>query len=104
MYAIVEMGGKQYKVEKDKTIAVDLLQANNDETLTIDKVIMVVDGDKILVGQPYLSNVQVKAKVAGMVRGQKVRGIKFRKRKNYTRTIGHKQPYTSITIVDMLVK
>lgn len=104
MYAIVEIAGKQYKVEKDKTIAVDLLQANNDETLTIDKVMMVVDDDKILVGQPYLSNVQVKAKVAGTVRGQKVRGIKFRKRKNYTRTIGHKQPYTSITIVDMSVK
>jgi large subunit ribosomal protein L21 len=104
MYAIVEIAGKQYKVEKDKTIAVDLLQANNDETVTIDKVMMLVDGDKVLVGQPYLSNVQVKAKVGGKVRGQKVRGIKFRKRKNYTRTLGHKQPYTSITIVDMSVK
>jgi len=104
MYAIVEIAGKQYKVEKDKTIAVDLLEANNDETVTIDKVMMLVDGDKVLVGQPYLSNVQVNAKVAGVVRGQKVRGIKFRKRKNYTRTIGHKQPYTSITIVDMSVK
>jgi len=104
MYAIVEIAGKQYKVEKDKTIAVDLLEANNDETVTLDKVMMLVDGDKILVGQPYLSNVQVNAKVEGVVRGKKVRGIKFKKRKNYTRTLGHKQPYTSITIVDMSVK
>lgn len=104
MYAIVEIAGKQYKVEKDKTIAVDLLEAKDDETIAIDKVMMFVDGDKVLVGQPYLPNVQVKAKVSGMVRGDKVRGMKFKKRKNYARTLGHKQPYTSITIVDMSVK
>ncbi len=104
MYAIVEIAGKQYKVEKNKTIAVDLLEAKDDETVAIDKVMMLVDGDRVLVGQPYLSNVQIQAKVGGVVRGKKVRGIKFKKRKNYTRTIGHKQPYTSITIVDMSVK
>ncbi len=104
MYAIVEIAGKQYKVEKDKTIAAPLLEAKDDETIAIDKVMMLVDGDRVLVGQPYLSNVEVKAKVGGVVRDRKVRGMKFKKRKNYSRTLGHKQPYTSITIVDMSVK
>jgi len=104
MYAIVEIAGKQYKVEKDKTIAVDLLNSKENETISIDKVMMFVDGEKVLVGQPYLSNVIVQAKVAGQIKGEKVRGIKFKKRKNYTRTLGHKQPHTSITIVDMSVK
>ncbi len=104
MYAIVEIAGKQYKVEKNKTLAVDLLDSKENETIALDKVIMFVDGENVLVGQPYLSNVLVQAKVDGMIRGEKVRGIKFKKRKNYTRTLGHKQPYTSITIVDMSVK
>lgn len=104
MYAIVEIAGKQYKVEKDKTVAVDKLDAKDNNEIAIDKVIMFVDGEKVLIGQPYLSNVVVKAKVDGMVRGKKVRGIKFKRRKNYTRTFGHKQHYTSITIVDMSVQ
>lgn len=104
MYAIVEVAGKQYKVEKDKSIVVDTLEGDDSSTIAIDKVMMVVDGENVIVGQPYLSNVLITATIDSKVRGEKVRGIKFKKRKNYTRTLGHKQPYTRITIVDMSVK
>ncbi|MBN1499308.1 MAG: 50S ribosomal protein L21 [Spirochaetes bacterium] len=98
MYAIVEIAGKQYKVEKDLVIDVDKLKAKDSNSIDVDKVLMFVDGDKVMVGKPYLSNVKVKATVVSDVKGKKVRGIKFEKRKNYTRTLGHRQQYTQLKI------
>jgi large subunit ribosomal protein L21 len=100
MYAIIEVNGKQYKVEKDITINVDTINDGR-ETITLDKVLMFVDGDKVMVGQPYLNNVKVTAKNLGVIRGKKVRGIKFKKRKNYTRTLGHRQDYLQLKINDL---
>ncbi len=103
MYAIVEVAGKQYKVEKDKTVNVDLIDKSQGDDITLDRVLMVVDGEKSLVGKPYLSNVKISAKVMGIVRGKKVRGVKFKKRKNYTRTLGHTPEYTTLKIADLSV-
>lgn len=103
MYAIVEIAGKQYKVEKDMTLAVDKLKGKEGD-LTLDKVLMYVDGDKVLVGQPYLDNVSVSASVLEIFKAKKVRGIKFKKRKNYTRTLGHRQEMTKLKIKDVAVK
>lgn len=102
MYAIIEIGGKQYKVEKDAVIKVDKTDDQND-TISLDKVLMYADGDNILVGQPYLDNVKITAKNCGLVKGNKVRGIKFKKRKNYTRTLGHRQEYLQLKINDLQV-
>ncbi len=102
MYAIVEIAGKQYKVEKDATVNVDKLD-NAKEDVTFDTVLLLADGDKIQVGQPYLKNVKIKAKLLGNIKGDKVRGIKFKKRKNYTRTLGHRQVYTQLKINDLVV-
>jgi len=102
MYAIIEFGGKQYKVEKDMTINVDKVE-NQGETITLDKVLMYADGDNVMIGKPYLSNVKVTAKNCGSVKGDKVRGIKFKKRKNYTRTLGHRQNYLQLKINDLLL-
>jgi large subunit ribosomal protein L21 len=102
MYAIVEISGKQYKVEKDILINVDKLEDKN-ETIALDKVLMYVDGDKVLVGQPYLKNVKITATNKGQIKGKKVRGIKFKKRKNYTRTLGHRQDYSQLVIKELAV-
>ncbi len=104
MYAIVEIGGKQYRVEKDVTLNVDKIKAQESGNITIDKVLMFVDGDKVLVGQPYLDNVKVSMDVIGPVKGKKVRGIKFKKRKNYTRTLGHRPLYLQMKVKELSVK
>ncbi len=104
MYAIVEIAGKQYKVEKDAIINVDKLEANADDDLVVDKILLYANGDQVLIGQPYLQNVKVKAKVLGTIKGDKVRGVKFGKRKRFTRTIGHRQTYSQIRIGELSAK
>jgi large subunit ribosomal protein L21 len=98
MYAIVEISGKQYKVKKDMVLNVDKIKGHNSKDYAVENVLMCVDKDKVMVGKPHLTNVKIKAKVLGDVKGRKVRGIKFKKRKNYTRTLGHRQEYTQLKI------
>ncbi len=100
MYAIVEIAGKQYKIEKDAVINVDRLK-KSDSSITLDKVLLYSNDNDIRVGKPYLSNVQVKAEVLGEIKGNKVLGVKFKKRKNYTRTIGHRALYSQIKISEL---
>ena len=102
MYAIVEIGGKQYRVEKDMTVNVDRMEAPSGD-LVLDKILLFADGEKILIGQPYLSNVKVKAQFLGERKGKKVRGIKFKKRKNYTRTMGHRTIFSQLKISELAV-
>ncbi len=101
MYAIVEIKGKQYKVEKDTTVNIDKLDDNTEE-ITLDKVLLISKDGEVKVGNPYIANASVKAKVVGNVQGRKVRGVKFKKRKNYTRTVGHRQLYSQIRINDLI--
>ncbi len=103
MYAIVEISGKQYKLEKDATVNVDKLESNENDLLTLDKVLLYADGENIMIGQPYLSNVKVEARVIGNLKGKKVRGIKFKKRKNYTRTLGFRPEFSQLKINNFLV-
>jgi large subunit ribosomal protein L21 len=102
MYAIVEITGKQYKVEKDATINVDRIKDLQAGELKIDKVLLYSGDGTVQIGQPYLKNVTVKAEVLGEFKGRKVRGIKFKRRKNYTRTMGHRHAYTKIKIKDLV--
>ncbi len=102
MYAIVEIAGKQYKVEKDVIVNVDRLK-NADENITIEKVLLYSNGGDIRVGQPYLDNVKVKAEILGEIKGKKVQGVKFKKRKNYTRTLGHRPLYSQLKISELVV-
>lgn len=103
MYAIVEVSGKQYKVEKDMTLNVGMIKDKETGDVTLDKVLMVVDNERIMIGEPYLKNVKVTAKVLGMVKGKKVRGIKFKRRKNYTRTLGHRPKYSRLKIENLSI-
>jgi large subunit ribosomal protein L21 len=98
MYAIIQIGNKQYKVSKDMTIDVDKVKGSVEP-----KVLMFVDGDKVLVGSPYLSNVKIKTETLEEVQGKKVLGVKFKKRKNYTRTVGHRAHYIRLKIAELSV-
>jgi len=100
MYAIVEIAGKQYKIEKDAVINVDRLK-KTDSNITLDKVLLYSNDSDVRIGKPYLNNVQIKAEVLGEIKGNKVFGVKFKKRKNYTRTIGHRTIFSQIKISDV---
>jgi len=98
MYAVIETGGKQYRVEQGQRIKVEKLNADEGATVDLDKVLLVADGEDIKVGAPYLSGGKVTATVASHGRGKKVTIIKFRRRKHYGKKQGHRQAYTELEI------
>ena len=98
MYAIVEIAGKQYMVEKDMFLLVDKIKGHTATTLDIEKVLLCSDGAKVSVGKPYVSGAKVSASVVATVKGKKVRGFKFKRRKKYRRTLGHRQQYFQVKI------
>ncbi|WP_368652198.1 50S ribosomal protein L21 [Ornithinibacillus sp. 4-3] len=97
MYAIIETGGKQVKVVEGQEIYVEKIDANTDETVTFDKVLL-VGGDDVKVGVPYVEGATVTAKVEKQGRQKKVTIIKFKPKKNYSRKQGHRQPYTKLVV------
>ena len=97
MYAIIETGGKQVKVVEGQEILVEKVNAEANETVTFDKVLF-VGGDDVKVGAPYVEGVTVTAKVEEQGRQKKITVYKFKKRKNYSRKQGHRQPYTKLVI------
>ncbi len=103
MYALVEYKGKQYKAEKDAQIAVDRLDVESGKSIDIDTVVLVNDGDKISVGAPYVKGAVVKAVVENTFKDKKVLVYKYKSKKDYHRTIGHRQQYTNIRITDIIV-
>lgn len=98
MYAIVELNGKDYKVEEGKYITVDLLSQDIDSAIEIDKVKMVVDGDNSKIGAPFLDGAKVTAKVLSHFKDKKVIVFKMKRKKGYRRKNGHRQQYTRIQI------
>ncbi|WP_017472714.1 50S ribosomal protein L21 [Amphibacillus jilinensis] len=97
MYAIIETGGKQVKVEEGQSIYVEKLAAEAGESVTFDKVLF-VNGDDVKVGAPFVEGASVSAKVEKQGRQKKVTIYKFKPKKNYHRKQGHRQPYTKVTI------
>ncbi len=97
MYAIIETGGKQIKVEEGQEVFVEKVAADQDETVTFDKVLF-VGGDDVKVGAPYVEGASVTAKVAKHGRQKKITVFKYKPKKNYHRKQGHRQPYTKLVI------
>lgn len=97
MYAIIETGGKQVKIEEGQEIMVELLEGEAGETVTFDKVLF-VGGDDTKVGTPYVEGATVTGKIEEHGRGQKIIVFKYKPKKNYRRKQGHRQPYTKVTI------
>lgn len=99
MYAVVETGGKQYKVSVDQLVNVERLDANVGDKVDL-KVLMIVDGDKVKAGDDVKKSV-VEAEVVEHGKEKKIVVFKYKAKKNYRRTQGHRQPYTTLKIVSI---
>jgi large subunit ribosomal protein L21 len=104
MYAIVENGGKQYKVSHGETIKVEKLSLEKGSDITLDKVLMVNKEDKSIYGSPYVNGAKVIASVEGTGKARKVIVYKQRPRRVYRKLRGHRQPYTSLKIKEIVLE
>ena len=98
MYAVIVTGGKQYRVSQGDKVRVEKLDVAEGDSVELDKVLMVVDGDDIKIGAPVLEGGKVTAEVKAHGRGDKVEIIKFRRRKHHLKRQGHRQAYTELEI------
>jgi large subunit ribosomal protein L21 len=102
MYALVEYKGKQYKAEKGAQIQVDKIDAEKGSKIDIDTVLMVSDGEKATVGTPYVKGAKVQIVVGETFKDKKVIVYKYKSKKDYHRTIGHRQRYTMVTVENIV--
>ena len=101
MFAVLNTGGKQYKVSKGDLIAVEKLESNVGDKVTLDQVLMVGEGEDIEVGSPYVSSCKVTGEVVEQGKGTKIIVFKKKRRKNYRRKNGHRQLYTQLKITEI---
>ena len=98
MYAIIESCGKQYKVAEGDVVFFEKLDTEEGKKVTFDKVILVSDEGKVEIGNPYVKGAKVEGKVVAHGKGKKIIVFKYKAKKNYRRTQGHRQPYTKVEI------
>ena len=101
MYAIIETGGKQYKVNEGDVIYVEKLEVNEGDTVTFDCVKAISMGEDFKVGAPTVEGATVTANVVANGKGKKIHVIKYKAKKNEKKKIGHRQPYTKVQIVSI---
>lgn len=101
MYAVIQTGGKQYKVSPGDMVRVEKLDAKPGDTVEIKDVYLVADGDKVNVGKPTLASAKVTAEVVGVGRGEKLLIFKHRRRKGFRKTTGHRQNLTTIKVKEI---
>jgi large subunit ribosomal protein L21 len=103
MYAVLETGGKQYRVAPGETVEVDRLEAEAGKPVTLDRVLFVSDDSRLSIGAPTVANAAVVADVIEHFRGDKKIAFKMKRRKGYHRTVGHRQEMTRIKISEIKV-
>lgn len=103
MYAIIETGGKQYRVEKDDIIDIELTSAAEDKKVEFKQVLFLSDGEKISVGTPTVANCTVIGQVEQEVKGPKVISFHYRRRKDSKKKVGHRQKYLRVKITDIKI-
>lgn len=101
MYAVIEACGKQYKVEEKDVVFFEKLDAEEGKKVTFDKVILVSNGGKVQVGNPYVKGVKVEGKVVAHGKGKKIIVFKMKAKKNERKKQGHRQPYTKVEITSI---
>lgn len=102
MYAVIESGGKQYQVSSGTVIEVEKLPVEPGKEIEIDRVLMVVDGENVKIGRPFVEGARVKALVQGHFKGPKIIVFKYRPKKRYRRKKGHRQIYTRLLIKEIV--
>jgi len=103
VYAVVETGGKQYKVSAGETVEVDKLSLEVGEKVELDRVLLLSDGEDVRVGQPTVEGAKVLATVTDHVKGPKLIVFKYRPKQRYRRKKGHRQTYTRLTVDEIVV-
>ncbi len=103
MYALVDYKGKQYKAEKGAILMVDKLNVESGAKIDIDSVLLVSDGDKVSVGTPYVNGAKVSVVVEDTFKDKKIIVYKYKSKKDYHRTIGHRQQYTKVRVEDIVL-
>ncbi len=103
MYAIIETGGKQYKVESGSVVYVEKLDAQQDDTVSFNVVAVGTQGD-FVTGNPYVSNAEVSGKVIKNGKGKKITVSTYKPKKGEKRKLGHRQPYTKVEITSVDLK
>jgi len=101
MYAVIQTGGKKYRVNKGLKLKVEKLDVAEGDSVELDKVLMVANGDDVKIGTPYVDGGKVTAKVVSHGRGKKVKIIKFKRRKHHLKRQGHRQAFTELEITDI---
>lgn len=101
MYAVFMSGGKQYRVQSGGMLRLEKLAMEEGATVEFDKVLLVGEGENVAVGSPYVEGGRVLGKVKSHGKGKKIRVIKFKRRKGYRRTLGHRQVYTEVEITNI---
>ena len=96
MYAVIQTGGKQYRVSEGDTVKVEKIVAEQGAVVDFDQVLLVADGDDVKVGKPYVEGGKVSATVESHGRGKKVMIVKFRRRKHHRKRQGHRQSFTAL--------
>jgi large subunit ribosomal protein L21 len=101
MYAVIQTGGKQYRVAEGETLRVEKLSANTGDKLSFSPLLFADDGGNVQIGKPNVSGIHVEAEVLGQGLGDKILIYKYKRRKSYRRKTGHRQPFTALKIVSI---
>lgn len=104
MYAVIISGNKQFRVTEGQTLKIEKLPAEVGSKVTFDQVLMVMDGDNVKVGAPYIKGCTVSADVVEQGRHDKIRIVKFRRRKHHMKQMGHRQYFTAVKITGIQTK
>lgn len=102
MYAVIQTGGKQYRVEPGQTLSVEKLPGEKGDAVQFDEVLLVSNEDKLEIGRPHVKGASVKAEIVEQGKDEKVIVYKQQRRKNYRRRYGHRQLYTSVKINEVV--
>lgn len=103
VYAIIESGGKQYRVEPGAVVALERIPGDVGSRVELDRVLLISDGTTVKIGKPMLSGARVVTEIVAQTRGEKIDVFKFKRRKKYRRKTGHRQELTKVRIAEILV-
>lgn len=101
MYAVIVTGGKQYRVEEGQTLKVEKIETATGESINLEKVLLIGNGDDVKIGQPIVAGATVTAEIVAHGRHKKVKIIKFRRRKHSMKQMGHRQWFTELRITSI---
>ena len=98
MYAVIETGGKQYRVQPGETVVVETLPGDSGDPIEFSRVLLISDDESVAVGRPVIEGARVTGQIVDQVLGEKLTVYKFKRRKNYRKRNGHRQQYTAVKI------